>query len=201
MLSLDDWKLVFAATSLIGVLLFASPTLSVIVHLPPGERFSELWLLGPAQMAEDYPSNVTANVNYLVYVGVGNHMGSSAYYVVYVKFANLTDTLPNDTEATPSPLAPLYEYRVFLEDGKNWTTPLAFSLSRVTFFGNQSTIGSLTINDVKFSVDKLAVCDVENEGYYYQLFLELWVYDAEAGAIQFQGQYVGFWLNVTSTSA
>ncbi|HVP16097.1 MAG TPA: DUF1616 domain-containing protein [candidate division Zixibacteria bacterium] len=82
-MKLEDWKVVFAVVGLAGVLLFASLTLSLVLHLPGGEVFSELWVLGPAQMAEDYPFNVGANVSYSVYVGVGNHVGSSTYYAVY----------------------------------------------------------------------------------------------------------------------
>ena len=45
--------------SLAGVLLAVSPALSTSVSFPTGgERFSELWLLGPNHMADDYPFNV-----------------------------------------------------------------------------------------------------------------------------------------------
>jgi hypothetical protein len=197
MLKIDDYKLVFMSVGLIGILLFASPMLSLVLHLPGGERFSELWILGPGHMAEDYPFNVEVNVNYLVYVGVGNRMGSSAYYVVYVKFRNQNELLPNATAATPSPLPPLYEYRVFLEDGKTWEAPLTFSFSDVYFSENKSFVRSLMTNGVTFNVDKSASWDVENNGYYYQLFMELWIYNAESRAFEFHNRFVGLWLNMT----
>jgi hypothetical protein len=196
MLNLDDWKLVFATVGLIGVLLLASPTLGIIIHLPSAERFSELWLLGPGQMAEDYPSNVTANVNYSVYVGVGNHMGSSAYYVIYVKFGNRTDALPNATEATPSPLPPLYEYRTFLRDDENWTVPLNFSLSEVSFVRNSSVVEALTINNVTFAVNSPSLRDVESKNYYYRLFVELWIYDLSSDVVEYNNRWVSLVLNL-----
>jgi hypothetical protein len=197
MLKIEDHKVVFASVGLIGVLLFASPTLGLVLRLSGGERFSELWVLGPGRMAEDYPFNVGADVNYLVYVGVGNHMGCSAYYVVYVKFRSQTESLPNATAGTPSPLPPLFEFRLFVEDGKSWEAPLRFSFSNVSFSENRSFVGSLMINGVTFNVDKLASWDVENNGYYYQLFMELWIYNIESSDFEFHNRFVGLWLNMT----
>jgi hypothetical protein len=197
MLKIDDYKLVFMSAGLIGILLFASPMLSLVLHLPGGERFSELWILGPEHMAEDYPFNVEAGEEYLVYVGVGNHMGCSAYYVVYVKFRNQNEPLPNATAATPSPLPPLYEYRVFLEDGKTWERPLTLSFCDVSFSENKSLVRSLMTNGVTFNVDKSASWDVENNGYYYQLFMELWIYNAESRGFEFHNRFVSLWLNMT----
>jgi len=149
-------------------------------------------------MAEDYPFNVRADESYLVYVGVGNHMGSSAYYMVYVKFRNQTELLPNATAGTPSSLLPLFEYRVFLEEGESWEAPLTFSFSKVSFFENQSFVESFIVNDGAFSVDKSASWDAENNGYYYQVFIELWMYEAEADAFQFHNRFVSLWLSMTS---
>ena len=198
MLRLEDCKVVFASVGLIGVLLFASPMLGLVLRLPGGERFSELWVLGPGHIAEDYPFNVGADVNYLVYVGVGNHMGCSAYYVVYVKFRNQSESLPNATAGTTSPLPPLFEFRLFVEDGKSWEAPLRFSFSNVSFFGDRCLVGSLMINGVTFNVDKSASWDVENNGYYYQLFMEVWIYNVEFQVFEFHNRFVSLWLNMTS---
>jgi hypothetical protein len=197
MLKIEDYKVVFASVGLIGILLFASPTLGLVLRLPGGEKFSELWVLGHGHMAEDYPFNVGADVNYLVYVGAGNHMGCSAYYVVYVKFRNQTESLPNATAGTPSPLSPLFEFRLFVEDGNSWEAPLRFSFSNVSFSENRSFVGSLMMNGVTFNVDKSASWDVENNGYYYQLFMELWIYNVEFQAFEFHNRFVGLWLNMT----
>lgn len=197
MWKLEDFKVVFITIGLIGVLLFASPTLSLILHLPNGEKFSELWILGPQHMAENYPFNVDANVSYLIYIGVGNHMGSSAYYAVYVKFRNQTEPLPNSTAGNQSPLPVLYEYRVFVQDGQTWEAPLTFSFSHVSFFENKCLVETLTVNDVTFRVDKPALWDAKNKGYYYQLFLELWIFNADTGIFQFHNRFVGIWLNAT----
>ena len=197
-MNLEEYRTVFIVSGLILVLVASAPALSLFVPFSGGgERFSELWVLGPGHMAEDYPFNVRADESYLVYVGVGNHVGSSAYYVVYVKLRNQTEHLPNATTGTPSPLPPLYEYRVFLEDGKSWEAPLTFSFSGVSFFENRSFVESFMVNDGVFSVDKLASWDGENNGYYYQVFIELWIHNAESDAFEFHNRFVGIWLNMT----
>ena len=57
-MNLDEYRTVFVAGSLVLMLIAATPTVSLIMVVSSGggERFSELWLLGPNHMAEDYPS-------------------------------------------------------------------------------------------------------------------------------------------------
>ena len=196
-MKLEDYKIVFAAVGLIGVLILASPSLGLVLHLPGGEKFSELWVLGSDHVAEGYPFNVTAGVNYLVYVGVGNHMGSSAYYVVYAKFRNETESLPNSTSCTPSPLSPLCERRLFLQDNGSGEFALTFSFSDISFSGGRSTVGGITINGVQSSVNESVSWDPVNDGYYYQLFMELWIYNQTSNVFSFDNRFVSLWLNMT----
>jgi len=197
MLTLEDYKTVFIIIGLIGTILFASPTLALILHLPTGERFSELYILGPGHIAEGYPFNVKAGENYSVYVGVVNHMGSSSYYIVCVKFRNQSEFLPNSMAGTPSSLPTLYEYRVFLRDNGVWEAPLNFSLIGVLFPEDRCVVEKLKINGLLFDVDKEAFWDEENKGYYYQLFIELWIYDIESHTLRFHNRFTTLWLNVT----
>lgn len=197
MLKLEDSRTIFVAVGLVGVLLFASPSLGLFLHLPGGERFSELWVLGPSHMAEGYPFNVTANVNYSVYLGVGNHMGSSIYYELYVKFRNQSEALPNSTAGTPSPLVPLYEYHAFVENEKSWEVPLTFSFMYVSSGADWSLVRGLMMNGVEFNVDKPASWDVEKKGFLYELFVELWIHDVGSDALEFHNRFVGIWLNMS----
>jgi uncharacterized membrane protein len=197
-MKLADYKLVFVAVGLIGILLIASPVLADVLRLPSGERFSELYLLGPDQMAENFPFNIAVGENYSVYVG--NHLGASAYYVCYTKLRNQAEPYPNETTQTPSSLTPLYEYQTFVQNGMNWTTPLTFSISNVSISNNQSLLESITINNMKFDEGKTAQLDQESNGYYYQLFIELWAFNPASETLQYQNRYVYFWLNVTSTA-
>ena len=183
---------------MIAILLIASPVIADLVNVPGGEKFSELYLLGPDQMAQNLPFNIVENHISTVYLGVGNHLGASTYYVCYIKLRNQIEPLPNETMGTPSSLAPLYEYHSLLQNGLNWTAPLTFSLSGISTSNNQTLLQNIKINDQKFNVNKTAQFDQDNNGYYYQIFVELWAFNPASNSLQYQNRYVCFWLNMTS---
>ena len=192
-----DFRRVFMAVGLIGVIVFSVPSALVLVRLPSGERFSELYVLGPTRMAEGYPFNVSAGPEYRVYLGVGNHMGEAEYYRVVVKFRNASEPLPNATAGVASSLPVLYAYNVFLSDGQVWEGALNFSFSDVVFGQNVSSVGRMRVDDVWVNVDKSVVWDETNNGFYYQLFFELWIFNATVSGFQFHNRWVGFWLNMS----
>lgn len=197
-MTLSEYRTLFITVTLVLILIAASPVLGFVFPFQGSERFSELWILGPEHMAKDYPFNIRANETYKIFVGVGNHMASSSYYAVYVKFRNQTEPLPNITAGAPSPLPVLYEYCILIRDGETWEGPLAFSISKVSFSENHSSIRALTVNNVTFSVDKQVSWDFRQKGFYYQLFIELWIYNSQSDAFQFHNRFVSRWLNVTS---
>jgi len=192
-MNVEEYRGWFIAGSLALMLLGTAPTLALYVHLPSGsEKFSELWLLDPNHKAEDYPFNVKVNETYNVFVGVGNHLGYSAYYRVYVKFRNQTLPLPDSSNSIPSPLNSTYELQLFLADGKTWETQLKFS-----FQGEPMFVSNILINDVVFPVNRSSTWDQEHNGFYYQLFFELWLYNTTSLRFQYHNRFVGLWLNVT----
>ena len=197
-MALGEWKVMFVVVALIGVLAFAWPSAALFVRLPSDERFSELYVLGPEHNATDYPSNVAENQSYLVILGVGNHMGGSAYYEVVVKFRNSTESLPDDKSGVASSLPGLYAYRVFLSDGDVWEESLNFSLLNVGFSGNVSFVGSIDINGVVSSVNEVVSWDNASSGCFFQIFAELWMYNVTTNGFGFDSRYVGLWLNVTA---
>jgi hypothetical protein len=168
-------------------------------RFPGGEKFSELYILGPTHMAEGYPFNVSAGRDYSVYLGVGNHLGSVAYYQIAVKLRNDEEALPNSTAVVASPLPALYTYDVFLTDGQVWEGNLVFSFPNILLEGNVATVRWISINNAVFVVDKSAVWDNDNRGYFYELFMELWVFNATSSSFSFDSRFVGFWLNATGT--
>ena len=198
MWSLTECRYVFVAVGLVGVLGFTVPSAMLFVHLPSGERFSELYVLGPGHMAEGYPFNVSAGKDYLVYLGVGNHLGRAAYYEVAVKLRNSTEPLPNATSGTPSPLPALYSYDVFLTDGQTWEDALNFSFDDVVFGVNMSSVGRLRVNGAWANVNESAAWDSVNGGYFYEVFVELWLYGAASNSFGFHNRFVSLWLNMTT---
>jgi len=199
-MNLEEYRTVFATGSLVLILIAAAPTIGLIVPFPRGsERFSEFWLLGPNHMAEDYPFNVGVNETYSVFVGIGNHMGGSSYYLVYVKFRNQTQPLPDAQNSEPSPLSPLYEFRAFVVDGGTWEAPLTFSFLEASRNDDSMFVDRLSINDVVFSVNASTRWDSEYKGFYFQLFFELWLYNMTSQSFQYHDRFVGIWLNMTGS--
>jgi len=197
-MDLEDYRTVFAVGSLILMLVGASPILSVVIPVSQsGERFSELWVLGPTHVAENYPFNVSIGEEQRVFVGVGNHMGRSAYYLVYVKFRNQTQEGPDSASFSQSPLAPLYEFRFVIADGEKWEQHVFFSIIKASNNESLSNISELLIDNSAFEVNYLATWDSVNRGFYYQLFFELWMYDESVSNFQYQNHFVGLWLNIT----
>lgn len=196
-MNLGGYKLVLSAVGLISLLLIASPSISAVLKSPSGETFSELYILGPEHMSENYPYNVAVGQNYSIYVDVSDHLSSSAYYTLYVKFRNQTDPAPNATAGTPSSLPPLLEYRFLIQDGQTWQSPLTFSVAAATFSENQSFISRLEINDVVFDVNKPALWNANGGVFYYQFIFELWIYNAKTGSMEFNNRFVNLQLNLT----
>jgi hypothetical protein len=200
-MKLHDYKLIFVVVGLVGVLLIATPAFVDAIRPPPNEeKFSELYLLGPAHIAANYPNNLAGGQNYLVYVGVGDQLRSSAYYTLYVKFKNQTDALPNATSGTPSPLPPLFEYRFALQDGAYWESLLSFSVTNASVSSNQSIVNQLTINGLQFDVNKPSAWDSNSTSFSYGLVFELWLYNATSNAFQYHNRFVDLLLNLTSTA-
>ena len=198
-MNLEDYRKVFACCSLVLILIIVAPTLGLIVPFPRDrQRFSELWVLGPNHMAADYSLNVAINEKQNISIGVGNHLGCSVYYVVYVKLRNQTQAAPNITTFTPSPLVPLYEFRFVVADGETWETPVVFSFLEGSVSGDLFNVTKISINDASSSVKSLAMRDSHDIGFYYQLFFELWMYDESVSSFSYHNRFVGIWLNVTA---
>ena len=199
-MNLEDYRTLFAVTSLALILIATVPAVAVVVPLRSGsERFSELWLLGPGHMAEGYPFNVGVGEEYSVFVGVGNHMGCSEYYMVYVKFRNQTQPLPDTENSEPSPLPPLYEFQFFITNGETWKSLLVFEILDARPQGDSMNVSRVSVNGVAFSVDSFSMWDSEKNGFYYQLFFELWFYSMKSQSFQYHNRFVGIWLNMTGS--
>lgn len=192
-MNLEEYRTLFIGATLVLSLMAAVPMLSIVVPIQTdSERFSELWLLGPNHLAEDYPFNVRVLEEYRIFVGASNHMGFSKYYVVYVKFRNQTRALTNSQSSTPSPLDPVYEFQFVVENGETWENPLLFS-----FRGEPSSISHISVNGLVFPVNCSSTWNSIENGFFYQLFFELWMYDETSSNLRYHNRFVGLWLNMT----
>ncbi len=195
----QDYRVLFQVVTLAFVLLAASPALSLVLSFPSGgERFSELWLLGPNHMAEDYPFNVQTGESYSLFLGVGNHLGYSAYYLVHAKFRNQTQPPPNASSSEPSIVPSVYEFQFIVTDGDVWETAITFEILNISIQADTLIFDSVSINHRTFQVGSSSIWDSENNGFYFQLFFELWLYNRAESSFQFHNRFVGIWLNMTS---
>ena len=194
----EEFRGLFMTGSLVLMLIAAVPAFGLFIRIPDGsERFSELWLLGPTGKAEGYPFNVQVNESYLVYVGVANRLGRSAYYRVYVKLRNQSQPLPVASNSSPSMLPPLYEFDVFVGDDEVWEKPIDFAVLEVLTANDSMLLRSLQVNGFVFQVDEVSLWDGERGGFYYQLFFELWLYNMTSSSFQYHNRFVSLWLNMT----
>jgi len=148
-------------------------------------------------MLGDIPFNIKPGVTYSVYLGVVNQMGTICYYTSFVKLENDSQSLPNSTLGTPSPLPVLYEYKSFIGDGATWEVPLTFQVDQLTFHDNISQLAGVIINGIEFPVKESSIWNADKTGYYYNLFVELWIYNSTSGTSQYHNRFVSLFLNMT----
>ncbi len=200
-MNLQGYKALLLVVIAVLALLAASPALQRLLVYPQTEFFTEMWLLGPGHTAENYPFNVTRNANYGVFLGIGNHLGQCAYYVVEVKFRNESMSAPNSFNRTPSSVPALYNMAVFVADKEVWEQRLTFSfdyqfdaaLSRVEF-------NSMTLNDVTLNLGGLSSeWNANTSRFYGNLIFELWIYNESTSSFQYHERFVDLKLNMTST--
>jgi hypothetical protein len=175
------------------------PGVVSVVPLSAGEKFSEIWVLGSDRLIGSVPFIVSPGKAYTVYLDVGNHMGELEYYAVHGKIRNQSEPLPDDA-GRPSPLLPVFEFRMFSENNEILERRLDFSFQEVSFEGNTCRISGVLLNGYKVNVNKIVVWDTSAGGFYFQFFFELWIYESAMTGFQFHNRYVQFWLNMTSES-
>ncbi len=186
------------ATLVVSIIIL--PSLFSVLPSKSSESFSELYILGKNHMAEDYPSTVKTNETYPIFLGVGNHVGSQAHYAVYMKLRNQNEPAPSTKSGSPSPSPTIRNYTISLANDGYWETPIDLRFSGLSFSANTCTVGSLVTGNRTFSINKAVPWSSEKNGFFVQLFFELWMQNPGSSSFQFQSKYVGIWLNVTSPS-
>ncbi len=60
-------------------------------------------------------------------------------------------------------------------------------------------MGAVVVNGMAFSVNSSTSFDSETDGFYFQLFFELWRYDVELKTFSFHDRFVGIWLKLETS--
>lgn len=203
-MSIKENALIYWVVVGILALLVASPFLSKVLVYPRTEFFTELWILDADHKTENYPFNITQNQNYTIFLGIGNHLGYCAYYIVQVKFRNQTQPAPTSfgpiENRSPSNLTSLLNITAFVADEQNWESPLTFSFNYA--FDNdtmQVNFYSLIFNDVVLDLGDYTIAwDSEKNGFFGFLFFELWLYNSANNIFEYHGRFVSLRLNMTT---
>ena len=202
-MNVREYQVPFLVIVAVLALLVASPVLSRLLVYPRTELFTELWLLGPGHMAEDYPYNVTRGQNYTVFLGVGDRLGYCGYYRVEVKFRNQSQPVPESFgplgNRSSSGLPSLYSIVAFVGDEMVWETPLTFSFDYAYNEGlGQVEFNSLTLNGVVLDLSGyVSGWNVTRSEFYGNLFFETWIYNGTTQGFQYHERFVGLRFNMT----
>ncbi|MEM1506759.1 MAG: DUF1616 domain-containing protein [Candidatus Bathyarchaeia archaeon] len=203
-MSIRDYRLLYWTIIGVTALFVASPFLSNILVYPRTEFFTEFWILDADHKTENYPYNVSRGENYAIHLGIANHLGHCAYYMIQVKFRNQMQPAPISfgpiEDRLPSSMPSLFNFTVFVADGQIYEVSITFSfnytwdkqLSEVKFSG-------LTLNNIWLNMSGyLASWDSERKAFCGFLFFEIWLYNVSVNDFQYHGRFVGLWLNMTA---
>ena len=184
-------------------LIVASPALQRLLVYPQREFFTEMWLLGPDHMAENYPFAVKKAENLEFFLGISNHLGYCAYYLIQVKFRNQTQPAADSLNRTSSTLPSLHTFNAFVANEETWETPILCAIDFVQedYEGTllRVRVTNMTFNDYFLDLkDFTMVWDAKRSGFFGDLFFELWIYNYTTGDFQYNERSVGLWLNMTS---
>jgi uncharacterized membrane protein len=198
-MNLQEYKILFMVIISVSALLVASPALQRLLTLPQTEFFTELWLLGPEHKGENYPFNISRNENYNVFLGVGNHLGHCAYYVVQVKFRNLTQPSADSFNRTSSSLPSLYNITAVVADKETLEIPIAFSFD-YAYNENllQVNFNRLMFNNVALNLNGYSTAwNSQANMFFGNLFFELWIYNDTISTFQYHERYTDLKFNMT----
>jgi len=197
-LNLLQFKALLIVITAVMALIVASPALQQIQVFPQTEFFTELSLLGPQQIAANYPYNIAKDHTYNVFLDITNHLGSCAYYQVQIKFRNETQSAPNSFNRTYSTLPSLYNVSAFVADKEKWQSPATFSFN-YAFKGESSiAFNSMKFNGVNLNLAGLSSNRDSTTGVFYgNLVLELWIYNGSTNTFQYHERYLSLLMNMT----
>ena len=173
----------------------------------PTEQFFAMWILGSTGLAEDYYPNDDPNlkageqVNWTL--GVYNHMVGLEYVVVRVKLLNSILMGPDETNGSPSPVVPIFEFTRVLLDNETWSIPFVWRISNITQKGDSVLVTGLIVNQIPIS----GQLGTALSGFNFRLVFELWFYNEAAKDLVFSWQTAGvrrsvwtqIWFNATTT--
>ena len=195
---LSQYKTVILVVTTALALLIASSSIQQLLVYPQTDNLTEFWMFGPNHDAA-YPSNVTADQTYRIYLDITNHLGSAAYYNVEMKFRNQTQLGPGSFNRTSSDLPALSSIAMVAADNQTAEIPLDISFQYHLANGGALYMDNVTVNG--FALDASATTityDKDKGGYFGNLVFELYNYNSTTNAFQYHERYLSLWLKMNA---
>ena len=204
-----SWRRYQAFTVLLTIGAMVLASVYIIVQLRPKyqERFIAMGILGTNRRAEDYyPGNgmsmkVGDQVHWYIYIY--NHWDEANEVSILVKFLNSTMPPPDNLEDEPSPVQPVFEITVVLDENETRLMPFFWHVQDAEFGENMTVISRLTIND-----ETVALNVSGERGSLFRIVFELWLFNEKKEIFEYGWHFRdahysvwnGMWFNLTSTS-
>jgi len=188
----------FFIVTLLGSLIFAWPVIETYMPSIPGDKYTELFLLGPTHEAENYPNEIHAGEQYRLYLNVVNHRAALSYYKLQIKIRSIIEPPPNPIEGIESNLAAITELPIILSPEGKWEEAITLTFPEIRQVNDTILIPNANIGSNIFYLNK--TLSGENEtGIGLGLFFELWLLDEATSEFHFDNRFVELWLNVIPT--
>jgi uncharacterized membrane protein len=199
-MGLQQYKTLLLVVTVVSALFVATPAIQQLVVLPQTEYFTELSLLGPYHNAT-YPYNVSAGDNYRLYLDIGNHLGSCAYYLIQVEFRNQTQSAPDSFNHANSNQPSLGNISFFVADKETLELPINISFRYKVDASNtdQLDMQNIILNGAVLNANTTTIAwDTERKGFNGNLFFELWIFNDTVNFFQYHQRYVSLWLKMNT---
>jgi hypothetical protein len=159
-------------------LFVASPVLENLEVAPQTEYFTEFSVLGSYHNAT-YPFNIRLGEKYALYLNVANHIGTCSYYNIDMKFGNQTQAHPDSFAKTASDQPALGRLSIFVADKESLELPVEVSFDYQLDENSKLYMKQVYLNGIPLTVDTIIEWDSQREGFFGNLFFELWIFDDE----------------------
>jgi len=167
-----------------GALIFVS--IYILSSLWPKyeERFIAMGILGKNMKAEDYysgnDSRIKVGDKIQWYIYLYNHWDKTQNISILIKVLNSTMPAPDDLRDEPSPIPPIWEIRLILDENETKIVPFFWYIKDVEIQENMTIIKELVINDNPVSLNIYG----ENTTR-FRLIFELWILNEETGKYEY----------------
>lgn len=183
---------IFSAILIGGIFvsILIAPFLSTSFQLANDEPFTELWLLGPEHVAENYPYNITSNQDYAIYLGVCNQLNEAAEYSIRIKLCDSNFQLPNSSsgEFSSSPSVEQFDFNLSYDE--TWEQRVNFEINYDLVQQNLTQIESININGKTFSLNQNLPLVSNQDSFNVILVFELWSKTGSDNTFEYSNQYL-----------